>query len=408
MAPWPEQGNELKSIDKVNEIRSSSFDEHQHPCKTDHLEEKGKSGKLDESQDPQVLGLDEGQLKALLDEAITYKNPKDREGKSELFKELLQEVEADETTDTSTSTKNPIHSAASSVRFNRAHRRHQQASGGRHISERNRSGGSLQNLVVACANELETASGCRGRRGGGGRNNLRGSNNNVSARQREGGSLPSNVNHVQGVSGPSSSLFDEYKRTRTVIPSSEDKVSSESGLCTDYSSSTNTHSRKTSSTWGDEEGIEMEEIRSGGGGGRTYTSRATLELCTGGPSSVPSGSDDIVTSGACSNASSTDVDASILFPLKSKCSSTQDDSQSQHIALPHSPLQLSTSQSSVRSLLNPTTPTSNESSSNSATNTKTLVKFKVACVNAHACFLTLLSVYAYVTEPPDNLKSLGS
>lgn len=30
--------------------------------------------------------MDEGQLKALLDEAITYKNPKDREGKSELFK----------------------------------------------------------------------------------------------------------------------------------------------------------------------------------------------------------------------------------------------------------------------------------------------------------------------------------
>uniref|UniRef100_A0A8D8YNF9 Uncharacterized protein n=2 Tax=Cacopsylla melanoneura TaxID=428564 RepID=A0A8D8YNF9_9HEMI len=367
MAPWPEQGNELKSIDKVNEIRSSSFDENQHPFKTEHLEEKGKSGKLDEPQDPQVLGLDEGQLKALLDEAITYKNPKDREGKSELFKELLQEVEADETTDTSSSgSKNPIHSTASSVRFNRAHRRHQQGSGGRHISERNRSGGSLQNLVAAYANELEAASGCRGRRGAAGRNNLRGSNSNVSARQREGGSLPSNVNHVQGVSGPSSSLFDEYKRTRTVISSPEDKVSPESGLCTDYSSSTNTPARKTSSTWGDEEGIEMEEIRSGAG--RTYTSRATLELCTGGTGTVPSGSDDNMTSGACT---STDVDQSILFPLKSKCSPTQDDSdyQSQHITLPHSPLQLSTSLNSMRCILN-STPTPNEPSSNSATNAK--------------------------------------
>lgn len=51
MAPWPEQGNELKSIDKVNEIRSSSFDETQHPLKTDQLDEKGKPAK---AEDPQV------------------------------------------------------------------------------------------------------------------------------------------------------------------------------------------------------------------------------------------------------------------------------------------------------------------------------------------------------------------
>jgi hypothetical protein len=33
-----------------------------------------------------VSNLDDGQLKALLDEAITYKRPKDREGKSDLFR----------------------------------------------------------------------------------------------------------------------------------------------------------------------------------------------------------------------------------------------------------------------------------------------------------------------------------
>lgn len=33
-----------------------------------------------------VETLDDGQLRALLDEAITYKCPKDREGKSSLFK----------------------------------------------------------------------------------------------------------------------------------------------------------------------------------------------------------------------------------------------------------------------------------------------------------------------------------
>ncbi|KAI5722653.1 hypothetical protein M8J76_011546 [Diaphorina citri] len=364
MAPWPEQGNELKSIDKVNEIRSSSFDETQHQPKTDPLDDKGKPGKVDDSQDPQVLGgLDEGQLKALLDEAITYKNPKDREFKSELFKELLQEVEADDKADTSggnnstggSSAKNPIHSATSSARFNRNHRRQQQISSGRHISERNKSGGSLQNLVQAYSSELEAG---YTRRRGGGRNNLRGSNSNVSARQREGGSLPSNVNHVQGVSGPSTSLFDEYKRSRDIIPTTEDKVSSESGLCTDYSSSTNTHSRKTSSTWGDEEGIEMEELR---GGGRTYTSRATLEVCT----NPTTGGDDV-------NETSTDVDAPVMFPLKTKSSPSPGGDKESYSA-PSSSLQLSTSYNSVRCLANtdgatPSTTTSTNSSS-TATNT---------------------------------------
>lgn len=33
-----------------------------------------------------IEALDDGQLKALLDEAINYKNPRDREGKSDIFK----------------------------------------------------------------------------------------------------------------------------------------------------------------------------------------------------------------------------------------------------------------------------------------------------------------------------------
>lgn len=39
-----------------------------------------------EDKNPDVSNLDDGQLKALLDEAITYKRPKDREGKSDLFR----------------------------------------------------------------------------------------------------------------------------------------------------------------------------------------------------------------------------------------------------------------------------------------------------------------------------------
>jgi hypothetical protein len=40
-----------------------------------------------------VSNLDDGQLKALLDEAITYKRPKDREGKSDLFRVSPSSVE---------------------------------------------------------------------------------------------------------------------------------------------------------------------------------------------------------------------------------------------------------------------------------------------------------------------------
>jgi len=40
-----------------------------------------------------VSNLDDGQLKALLDEAITYKRPKDREGKSDLFRVSPRSVE---------------------------------------------------------------------------------------------------------------------------------------------------------------------------------------------------------------------------------------------------------------------------------------------------------------------------
>lgn len=47
-------------------------------------------------QESSVSTLDDGQLKALLDEAINYKRPKDREGKSKIFNVLLQEAEEDE------------------------------------------------------------------------------------------------------------------------------------------------------------------------------------------------------------------------------------------------------------------------------------------------------------------------
>nr|CAD7415649.1 unnamed protein product [Timema poppensis] len=66
-------------------------------CKSDVLDHAGtKEGsrrkfvdeeeKVSPEENCGVSTLDDGQLKALLDEAITYKCPKDREGKSDLFR----------------------------------------------------------------------------------------------------------------------------------------------------------------------------------------------------------------------------------------------------------------------------------------------------------------------------------
>jgi hypothetical protein len=50
------------------------------------LDKEVTLGLQPDDKNPDVSNLDDGQLKALLDEAITYKRPKDREGKSDLFK----------------------------------------------------------------------------------------------------------------------------------------------------------------------------------------------------------------------------------------------------------------------------------------------------------------------------------
>jgi len=177
MAPWPEHGNEPKAPDKEDKsdvmdtslsVNSEETTESTNPTKSEQKEEK------------EVLGLDEGQLKALLDEAITYKNPKDREGKSELFKELLQEAEADESDSKglggSLGGKLPRYC---NLPVRRKASRHGGQSKECGVGVSNTRGGSLQNLHA-----LGMESGRRSRK----RDTL------VSARQREGGSLPTNVN----------------------------------------------------------------------------------------------------------------------------------------------------------------------------------------------------------------------
>lgn len=162
-----------------------------------------------------MSNLDDGQLKALLDEAITYKRPKDREGKSDLFRELLQEAEADESEcgDRHRGGAGAIPEQVVPVSGSRCYSNSNRRRGRRDtaVSERQTRGGSLQNLVHAFNSEFDTSgfgyfSQSSGHSGGVGRRKSKRGNSgrdycvSVSARQREGGSLPSNVN-VGGASG---------------------------------------------------------------------------------------------------------------------------------------------------------------------------------------------------------------
>ncbi|XP_054004060.1 putative uncharacterized protein DDB_G0277255 isoform X1 [Hylaeus anthracinus] len=160
-------------------------------------------------EEPATLStLNEGELRALLDEAITYKCPKDREGKSSLFKELLQEAEADETEEG----RRIITNSRCLPGSNR--RRHKRDS----VSERLTHGGSLQNLAQPIASEFDSSfayltSGSSHTYGGSRRKNKKYTGPSVSARQREGGSLPSNVNASHSLASLANLdlLFDKKK-----------------------------------------------------------------------------------------------------------------------------------------------------------------------------------------------------
>ncbi|XP_039299081.1 uncharacterized protein LOC111062901 [Nilaparvata lugens] len=130
---------------------------------------QGTNSKLNQGVQP-VDSLDEDGLKSLLEEAITYKSPKDKDTKSALFQNLLIEAEknddSDQTDDDSTSFKYQPLGLGRNRYGNPAPRKRLN----RRDTDRQRGGGSLQNLS------------------GGAKFGA------VSARQREGGSLPTNVN----------------------------------------------------------------------------------------------------------------------------------------------------------------------------------------------------------------------
>lgn len=101
MDPWPGQRNEPKAPDKNidalnpkdNNIIMKIQPETQYPgCgKADNYNARV----MPSNKDSSVSSLNEPDLKALLEEAMAYKRPKDIQGKSELFKELLHSVECE-------------------------------------------------------------------------------------------------------------------------------------------------------------------------------------------------------------------------------------------------------------------------------------------------------------------------
>lgn len=142
-----------------------------------------------DDKDTGVAGLDDRGLQDLLNEAIAYKNPKDRDNKSDLFKvsffkfiyfrnclyflfncvrvfnlqELLAKAEADER-EHSGGQRGIGSLGGNSVRYRRGPSRKGD------VSERNSRGGSLQNLVHALNSDLDIHIGSTNRKRGGRRN----------------------------------------------------------------------------------------------------------------------------------------------------------------------------------------------------------------------------------------------
>merc|ERR1712025_1030442 len=121
---------------------------------------------------PDVASLKDPELFQLLEEAYSYKRPRDRQGKSEIFRELLEKAE-----------ENSSGEEQWDINF-RKHLHHQDSTGKKKkkkVSESSKKGGSLSNL--SCLSDFESSSSGRS-----GKNKK--CRSSVSSRSREGGSLP--------------------------------------------------------------------------------------------------------------------------------------------------------------------------------------------------------------------------
>lgn len=184
MAPQPDNDNTPKAPDKNDKTKG---DKHGN---SDANKEKNKDFKT-------LNNLNDCELKDLLDEAITYKNPKDREGKSTLFKELLSQAEESERNARAASA-----GGSEQVRYcNTSAKRSKHRRKPNSISENVMHGGSLDNLAKEDLFEVV--------------HHLSKPKRTVSARQREGGSLPSNVN-AGSLSSYDPHFLEEALQKRTV------------------------------------------------------------------------------------------------------------------------------------------------------------------------------------------------
>jgi hypothetical protein len=121
---------------------------------------------------PDLANLQDKELFQLLEEAYSYKSKKDRQGKSEIFRELLEKAE-----------ENSSGEEQWDINF-RKHLHHQDSTGKKKkkkVSESSKKGGSLSNL--SCLSDFESSSSGRS-----GKNKK--CRSSVSSRSREGGSLP--------------------------------------------------------------------------------------------------------------------------------------------------------------------------------------------------------------------------
>ncbi|XP_063540937.1 uncharacterized protein LOC134749870 isoform X1 [Cydia strobilella] len=253
MAPPPEYDKEPKAPDKsATNIPSEDSKAlynlvNEHQTNSDS-KSANSSANAEVENNKHVETLDDGQLRALLDEAITYKCPKDREGKSSLFKELLEEVEQDEQDEQACS-------AAARLGSGRARR-----GGGRGRRALPHSN-SLQDLVAALAAEPTPR---RARH-----SHSHHPPASVSARAIHGGSLPSGVDtsfllSEEPMRGAVASTVGgaEYVATvRCVNPSplAERRVSASDAQCPD----TDALNRRSKPVF------------------PMYTARATLEIGSG-------------------------------------------------------------------------------------------------------------------------------
>ncbi|CAH1982488.1 unnamed protein product [Acanthoscelides obtectus] len=202
MAP-SEDDNAPKAPDKSEKTK----------CEKSHVVDNAKEKDKDEKS---LSNLNDGELKALLDEAMNYKNPKDREGKSKLFKDLLHQAEETERIARAASAGgselvrhcNPSARGAGgrgrrstgggAGRLSGGSTGGGQRSGGaggsgsgKRASAAERHGGSLDDLAKE---ELYVRSAARQLVGAAGGRQAQQNRRTVSARQREGGSLPCDVN----------------------------------------------------------------------------------------------------------------------------------------------------------------------------------------------------------------------